>query len=91
MAWYHMPIEDDGVPDESFERQWERMSEQLIQMLEQGKVALHCMGGSGRTGILADRFLRQKGWSLARSIAAIRQQRPKAFSNATQLEYIQKF
>ncbi len=90
MKWFHLPIEDDAVPDESFERGWESSSSEILELLKAGKVALHCMGGSGRTGLLAARVLLELDWSLEDIVTEVKALRPGAFSKPEQKEYISK-
>ncbi|WP_348946341.1 hypothetical protein ABHF33_07335 [Chitinibacter sp. FCG-7] len=53
LAWFHFPVEDDAAPAEEFERQWSTHSAEILQMLADGKtIAVHCKGGSGRTGLM---------------------------------------
>jgi len=90
MAWFHLPIEDDCAPDAEFEAAWSEVSPQVAELMTKGKVALHCMGGSGRTGLLAARVLLDKGWELATIIEQVRALRPGAFQKPVQLEYVEQ-
>ena len=79
MTWYHLPIEDDQVPDPALFAAWQPAFWQLVALLQRGgKLALHCKGGSGRTGLLAIRLLLALGWSLDKATAAVQALRPKA-------------
>lgn len=89
LAWFHQPIEDDHAPDEQFDARWEEISPQLHNVLDQGgKVALHCMGGSGRTGLLAAHLLLELDWDLDVIKAEVKALRPGAFTKPLQIEYI---
>lgn len=90
MKWFHLPIEDDAVPDDAFEQTWKLCSSEILELLTAGKVALHCMGGSGRTGLLAGRVLLELNWPLEDIMAEVKTLRPNAFSKAEQKEYISK-
>lgn len=92
IQWFHAPIEDDCAPDESFHARWQHLSPSLHKALNSGeKIALHCMGGSGRTGLLAAHLLLEKGWELPEIIAQVQALRPGAFTKPVQVEYIQSF
>ncbi len=92
MAWFHLPIEDDQAPGEEFASQWEQVSPNLHNIVNQGgKLALHCMGGSGRTGILAAHLLLELGWDLERIKSEVKALRPGAFTKPLQIEYINQF
>ncbi len=89
MLWIHLPIEDDSVPDEMFALNWPSVSPQLQNLLKQGgKVVLHCMGGSGRTGLLAGHLLLDMNWELDTIISEVQALRPGAFTKPEQREYI---
>ncbi|MGB2079417.1 MAG: protein-tyrosine phosphatase family protein [Vibrio sp.] len=92
MTWAHAPIEDDQAPDAEFAANWQSIQQQADATLAQGqKVALHCMGGSGRTGLLAAHLLLARGWSLDKIIPAVQALRPGAFQKPDQVAYINQF
>ena len=89
MLWFHQPIEDDCAPDEGFDIRWQQISPKVQAILEKGgKVALHCMGGSGRTGLLAAHLLLERGWELDTIKSEVKALRPGAFSKQVQIDYI---
>lgn len=89
MQWLHLPIEDDSVPDEAFRQGWQKNSEVLHATLARGeKIAIHCMGGSGRTGLLAAHLLLERNWPLDEIISQVQALRPGAFRKAEQLAYV---
>ena len=89
MAWFHLPIEDDCAPGEEFASEWQRVSPELHKIIDQGgKLVLHCMGGSGRTGMLAAHLLLELGWDLEMIKSEVKALRPGAFSKPLQIEYI---
>ncbi len=58
ILWFNAPIEDDCAPDGAFLQNWQLMLPALLDAVDKGeKIALHCMGGSGRTGLLAAHLL----------------------------------
>ncbi|EFP94819.1 cyclin-dependent kinase inhibitor 3 family protein [Vibrio caribbeanicus] len=92
LRWVHAPIEDDVAPDKDFQTRWTQCSPMLHQALADGeKIAMHCMGGSGRTGLLAAHLLLEKGWELREIITHVQALRPGAFTKSVQVEYIHKF
>lgn len=92
MQWFHAPIEDDCAPDNHFHATWQNISPSLHQALKKGdKIALHCMGGSGRTGLLAAHILLEKGWALPEIIKQVQALRPGAFTKDVQVRYIESF
>lgn len=89
MVWIHLPIEDDCAPGEYFASEWKKVSPTLHKIINQGgKVAIHCMGGSGRTGMLAAHLLLELGWDLKTIKSKIKALRPGAFTKTVQIEYI---
>ncbi len=92
MQWFQLVIEDDCAPNDNFQLGWKAVSPKLYQLLENNhKVALHCMGGSGRTGLLAAHVLLEQGWALDDIIREVQALRPGAFTKSVQVEYINQF
>jgi protein-tyrosine phosphatase len=90
IRWYHFSIEDDRVPDENFATGWAEASPELHQVLKDGgKVAIHCMGGSGRTGMVTAHLLLEKGWELTQIVQIVKYLRPGAYTAPGQLEYVE--
>src|SRR5437773_9251498 len=54
MEWYHLPIRDAATPDSEFEARWVEADARLRALLYEGRnVLVHCMGGLGRSGMIA--------------------------------------
>lgn len=91
MKWFQIEIEDDCAPDEAFVVKWQQASPELHAILaEGGKVAMHCMGGSGRTGLFAAHLLLEKEWALDDIVREVQALRPGAFTKPVQIEYIER-
>ncbi|MBR9789663.1 MAG: phosphatase [Vibrionaceae bacterium] len=91
MKWFQIEIEDDCAPDDTFAAKWQQASPELHAILAQGgKVAMHCMGGSGRTGLFAAHLLLEKEWSLDDIVREVQALRPGAFTKPVQVEYIER-
>ncbi|WP_027469703.1 cyclin-dependent kinase inhibitor 3 family protein [Deefgea rivuli] len=89
MTWFHFPIEDDSAPTEVFEAQWTQSSAAVLQMLANGKtIAVHCKGGSGRTGLMVAMILLKRGVSLASATAQVQSLRPKALQIPAHIAYL---
>ena len=89
MQWFQIEIEDDCAPGADFAAKWQAASPALHQVVDNGgKVAMHCMGGSGRTGLLAAHLLLEKSWDLSKIVQEVQALRPGAFTKPIQVEYI---
>ncbi|MCG9598609.1 cyclin-dependent kinase inhibitor 3 family protein [Vibrio sp. Isolate25] len=89
MQWFQIEIEDDCAPGDDFAVKWQQASSALHQVVDNGgKVAMHCMGGSGRTGLLAAHLLLEKQWSLSDIVKEVQALRPGAFTKPVQVDYI---
>ncbi|CAM3137944.1 cyclin-dependent kinase inhibitor 3 family protein [Vibrio neptunius] len=89
MQWFQIEIEDDCAPGDDFAAKWQQASSALHQVVDNGgKVAMHCMGGSGRTGLLAAHLLLEKQWPLSDIIKEVQALRPGAFTKPVQVDYI---
>lgn len=89
ISWFHLPIVDDHAPENEFLTLWETAGPAIHRLLEQGKkVAIHCKGGTGRTGIVAAQILLERGDNLEKIMKRIKKRRPKAFTLAVHQEYL---
>ncbi|WCP66983.1 cyclin-dependent kinase inhibitor 3 family protein [Vibrio tubiashii] len=89
MQWFQIEIEDDCAPGAEFAAKWQAASPELHKILDNGgKVAMHCMGGSGRTGLFAAHLLLEKHWKLEDIVREVQALRPGAFTKPVQVEYI---
>lgn len=87
-----LPIEDMGIPDRVWEQKWEREGPIIRSVLKRGgKVCIHCMGGLGRTGMVAARLLVEFGMHPDHAIRAIREARPGAIQTQEQEDYVRSF
>ncbi|MDR9828832.1 cyclin-dependent kinase inhibitor 3 family protein [Vibrio sp. FNV 38] len=90
MQWFQIEIEDDCAPEAEFSAKWQVASPELHNIVDNGgKVAMHCMGGSGRTGLFAAHLLLEKNWPLETIIEKVQALRPGAFTKPIQVDYIQ--
>jgi len=89
LQWFHFPIADDAVPGEAFLQAWMKDREQVFGMLNQGEsLAIHCKGGSGRTGLMAAIILLERGMSYEQAVAEVKSLRPRALSLAVHTGYL---
>lgn len=92
LSWLHWPIEDDQAPEQGFEAAYQAGRQQVVDCLQNDDgIALHCKGGSGRTGLAAARILLDQGWSLAKAKPAIQELRPNALSLQAHCDYIKRY
>lgn len=89
---FHVPAPDDDLPGDVFEKRWQAALHKIEEHLSANhSVAIHCMGGSGRTGLIAGRLMLNQGFSSEDIISKIRALRPKSFSLDAQKNYIKGF
>lgn len=65
--------------------------EMVNQALNQGKILVHCQGGSGRTGTMGAAYWMSKGLTAEEAIKKVRQSNPKAIENHEQENSLHKF
>lgn len=91
MKWFSMPIEDDQAPGADFDHQWQAIAPELHRAVDAGeKIAMHCMGGSGRTGLLAAHLLLELGWDVEKVRTEVQALRPGAFTKPAQVAYLEQ-
>lgn len=90
VAWRHLPIEDFAVPGPAFEAGWAVDGRMLRGRLRGGgRVLVHCLGGQGRSGMIAARLLVELGEAAPdAAIALVRRVRPGAVETAGQAAHV---
>jgi ADP-ribosyl-[dinitrogen reductase] hydrolase len=89
MAWRWLPIVDRQTPDAAFEAAWPNAADDVQRRLDGGEnVVVHCLGGVGRSGMIAARILVERGLAPAVAMATVRAARPGAIETAQQEAYV---
>lgn len=89
MLHLKLPIRDMGIPDATWEQHWANSGRIIRAILRRGgKVCIHCMGGLGRTGIVASRLLVEFGVHPTEAIKVVRKTRPGTIQNSGQEAYV---
>ena len=89
MKWRHGAIPDRHPPNQSFMQAWPTLKDELTDELSSGKnVFIHCMGGLGRTGVVAAMLLIEAGYSAQQAIAAVRASRPHTIETSAQESFL---
>ncbi|WP_440877364.1 phosphatase domain-containing protein [Thalassotalea sp. PLHSN55] len=92
VKWFQLPILDDDAPNEDFAAALKSHLEDLLAILrDQGTIAVHCKGGSGRTGLVIGILMYELGYSKAEIIKQVQKIRPKALSHSVQLSFFNGF
>lgn len=92
LEWFHLPVADEQVPLEDFDQVWPRSAARINELLEAGKdVAIHCKGGSGRTGLIAARILIDCGVPREEAVAHVQELRPKAIQHPAHAGWLGQF
>ncbi|WP_445397637.1 phosphatase domain-containing putative toxin [Zobellella sp. An-6] len=90
LAWFHLSVEDDDAPGAAFEQAWLEARDKVLALLAQGRdVAIHCKGGSGRTGLMAAIILLALEVPLTEAVQRVQALRPKALCLPAHQSYIE--
>lgn len=86
--WVHLPVPDFGTPDADFDEKWPEVSRLARQALHGGgRVLVHCMGGCGRSGMVALRLMVDAGEKPGPALERLRRIRPCAVETEAQLNW----
>lgn len=92
IKWFQLPILDDDAPNEDFATAFKCHLDDLLSILRnQGTVAVHCKGGSGRTGLVIGLLMYELGYDKTEIINQVQKVRPKALSHPVQLSFFNAF
>ena len=92
LEWFHLPVADEQVPLDDFASAWAQAQPRLRALLDEGRsVAIHCKGGSGRTGLIAARLLIDRGLPRADAVALVQALRPKAIQHPAHVAWLAQF
>ncbi len=86
LAWTKFAVRDFGIPDAETDARWPDLSARAHAVLEQGgKVFVHCLGGKGRSGMVALRLMVEAGENPEGALERLRTARPGAVETDAQL------
>lgn len=91
IKWVHLPVEDDKSPELAFSDQLLKHKAELLGLItDKTTIAIHCKGGSGRTGLTAAVLLLEAGQSWDDVKSQIQLLRPKALSLDVHIDFLSK-
>lgn len=92
LSWFQLPVADDSVPGPDFDASWTKTKTDIKQLLDSGeRIAIHCKGGSGRTGLIAAVLLLQQGLSVEEATRQVQVLRPNALKHPVHYAWLEKF
>ena len=92
LLWLHLPVADEQVPQADFDTAWPAAMAQMAKLLAADKaIAIHCKGGSGRTGLIAARILIELGIERSEAVSLVQALRPKAIQHPAHAGWIAQF
>ncbi|MGS2719745.1 phosphatase domain-containing protein [Paraglaciecola aestuariivivens] len=92
IKWFQLPILDDDAPNEDFATAFKSHLNDILAILRnQGTIAVHCKGGSGRTGLVIGVLMYELGYDKSEIINQVQKVRPKALTHPVQLSFFNEF
>ncbi|MEO9274531.1 hypothetical protein ABFY09_06695 [Marinomonas sp. 5E14-1] len=84
-----LPINDFDIPSPSISREWQASLPELLSALAQENlIALSCLSGIGRTGMMAADLLTHMGMNSKEAIHWVRQAKPEAIESREQEHWV---
>jgi len=88
LLWFHLPVDNKGIPGQNFELLWSSAGQQLRQLLREGKqIIIHCKEGIGRSAIIAVRLLIELGTPAEQAIKLVQKAKPESLRLYSQEKY----
>ena len=89
ILWFNMETDDHKVPGEEALSKWNQDKDKLVAASNQGgTVAVHCKGGTGRTGVGVAMLLLELGRNGDQAVADVQALKPGAFKSELTVEFI---
>ncbi len=82
LRWLRYQVLDMTAPDLDDVRDF--VAEVDAELRRGGRVAVHCLGGVGRTGTMVACYLTSRGWAPREAIAEVRARRPGSIQTPEQ-------
>ncbi|WP_404338791.1 tyrosine-protein phosphatase [Pseudoalteromonas mariniglutinosa] len=92
LAWFQLPIYDDAAPNSDFLAAWQTHLADILAILKkQGTVAVHCKGGTGRTGLVIGLLMLELGYDKVTAKRLVQGIRSKSLVIPAQVTYFNEF
>lgn len=89
IEWFQLPVADESVPGADFDERWQQHLPRILALLDADQaIAIHCKGGSGRTGLIAARILMARGVPLTEAVSQVQTLRPQAICHPAHVKYL---
>lgn len=92
LSWFQLPIVDDDAPNEAFSLAFNKHLNEILAIIKSGgSVAVHCKGGSGRTGLVIGLLMHELGYAKNDIVTQVQAIRPKSLHNPVQRSFFDNF
>ncbi|TMP18680.1 protein phosphatase [Pseudoalteromonas sp. S2721] len=92
LSWFQLPILDDDAPNEAFSLAFNKHLKDILAIIKSGgSVAVHCKGGSGRTGLVIGLLMHELGYAKNDIVTQVQAIRPKSLHNPVQRSFFDNF
>ncbi|URQ88728.1 dual specificity protein phosphatase family protein [Pseudoalteromonas sp. SCSIO 43088] len=92
LSWFQLPIVDDDAPSEAFSLAFKKHLNEILAIIKSGgNVAVHCKGGSGRTGLVIGLLMHELGYAKNDIVNQVQAIRPKSLHNPVQRSFFDNF
>ncbi|MBW8192165.1 tyrosine-protein phosphatase [Neiella marina] len=92
IEWFHFPVEDDCAPDQECQLKWANEKAAVVAAAKANKtIAVHCKGGTGRTGLMISLILAELGLGYDEIVERVQAVKEKSLTLPPHVKYLKQY
>lgn len=92
IQWFHFPVEDDCAPEPDSQTKWANEKSAVIAAAKANKtIAVHCKGGTGRTGLMISLILAELGLGYDEIVERVQAVKEKSLTLTPHVNFLKQY